>query len=117
MDDDDIIEGQVTSVTIHQEKPKIRFQATIKAQTDHKLNQVANVVFDAEKFDKDTVWSLLVEYFQARVNLLHVKMIFKEYMLGAKPKITRNNASKFTIEFTKRDGSFIENYTVQVIEI
>jgi hypothetical protein len=112
----DIIEG--TAVAVHTEKqaPKLRYQATIKARTDHKLSQVENHFVEVAA-PKDAITDLLVAYLCKRVNRLEVRNVLEAYVRGCKPKIKRASATKYEVVFHDDKDQFIEQYDITFIEL
>lgn len=115
--DDNIIEGTAVVVSSpKQEPPKKRYQATIKARTDHKLSQVENHFVEVAN-PRDAITDLLVGYLVKRVNRMEVRGVLEAYVRGKKPTIKRVNANKYEVLFHNAEDLFIEQYDITFIEL
>jgi hypothetical protein len=110
----EIIEG--TAVVKHVEKPKLRYQVTIKAKTDHKLSQVANPIIEAEGVTAEAACFALSNYLKERVNRSEVKYILAIMIRGYRIKPKKIASNRFVITFLDGDV-FVEEYTLTFMEL
>lgn len=117
-DDEHFIEGKVLAVVQTPEPPlEKRFQATVKASTDHKLTQIENIIIGAPSVTKALVIDVLSIYLLKRTNRSEVRNIFKAYILGQKPVVRCLRANQWKAEFTDLADHFIETYNITFIEL
>ena len=115
--DDNTIEGTYSVVNTEKVLPHVRYQATIKSHTDHKLVQVENQMVTVQKVDKFVVQNVMAKYLQSRVNRMEVKAIFFSLMMGVRPSIQKVSSNKWTCKFVTVEGDFIETYDITFIEL
>lgn len=114
--DDSIIEGNYAVVKT-QELPTTTYQVTIKAQTDHKLAQIENVIVNIQKIDKLSAWAILIKYLIKRTNRIEVRLIFEASLMGIKPIHKKLGANKHEFLFNNVEEAFIEKYSLTFIEV